>query len=186
MKKSILIAILGVTASAATSFGQGYIAFTSYLANGGAGALTTFQDSGLPVTGAYTAELYYALGTVTDPVGGNPSSPISGLFTAVPGSITAYDANGDGYFQGGTAIMPTYTSGPISFEIWATGPLGSGRSGAFTESIIASSASSPVTNFGDNGPGMPSFVVSVPEPTTLALAGLGGLASLVAFRRKQA
>jgi hypothetical protein len=25
----------------------------------------------------------------------------------------------------------------------------------------------------------------VPEPTTLALAGLGGLASLMAFRRKQ-
>jgi hypothetical protein len=29
-------------------------------------------------------------------------------------------------------------------------------------------------------------VAPVPEPTTLALAGLGGLASLVALRRKQA
>ena len=28
--------------------------------------------------------------------------------------------------------------------------------------------------------------LAVPEPTTLALAGLGGLASLVALRRKQA
>jgi PEP-CTERM motif len=187
MKKSILIAILGVTASAATSFGQGYIAFTSYLANGGAGALTTFQGSSTPVPGTFSAELYYALGTVSDPVNGNPGSPVSGLFTAVPGSITLYDASNDGYFQGGTAILPTYASGAISFEVVAFGPAGAfGRSGAFTESIIASSASAPVTNFGDNGTGMPSFVVPVPEPTTLALAGLGGLASLVALRRKQA
>ena len=34
-------------------------------------------------------------------------------------------------------------------------------------------------------PGLQAWVVSVPEPTTLAMLGLGGLASLMAFRRKQ-
>jgi len=191
MKKSIFIAVLGVAASVASSYGQGYIAFNSYVANTGAGALTSmsFGQSG-PVSGAFTAELFYALGTVSDPVDQASSTsvltPPTGL-TAIPSSIVSYDANGDGYFQGGTAIIPGYTTGAVTFEVVAVGPGWFGRSGSFTESTIANSASAPLTAFGDNGTGLPSFVVApVPEPTTLALAGLGGLASLVAFRRKQA
>jgi hypothetical protein len=185
MKKSILIAILGVAASAATSYGQGYVVMNSYGANSGVGAITSLGGASTPLPGTFTAELFYALGTVSDP--GN-SGPISGLFTAVPSSIVNYDANNDGYFQGSTVIIPAYVSGAISLEIWASGPGNvTGRSGSFTESTVTSSAAAPPSFFGDNGTGMPSFVVvSVPEPTTLALAGLGGLASLVAFRRKQA
>ncbi len=184
MKKSILIAVLGVAACAATSYGQGYVVMNSYLANGGLGATTTLSD-GTPVSSSWTAELYFALGTASDSAGvGLPGAG----FTAIPSSITSYDANNDGYFQNSTpVIVPGYAAGAVSFEILASG--GSlYRSGAFTESKIGTDPASPPAIFGDNGPGMPSMVIPiapVPEPTTLALAGLGGLASLVAMRRKQ-
>jgi len=197
MKKSIFIAVLGLAAGVASSYGQsGFIAFSSYVANSGAGALATQLQGGAPLDGTYTADLYYFLGTVTDPVNETLPSSITALptgLTEAPSATTAFDADADGFFQGGTVTIPGYSSGPVTFEIVAFN--GSsyanstirGRTGAFTESTIASSSSSPLTNFGDNGPGMPAFVVaSVPEPTTLALAGLGGLASLVALRRKQA
>jgi len=194
MKKTVIIAVLGLAASVASSYAQGFIAFNSYVANAGAGATTSFSfgSSGF-VPGSFTAELFFALGTVSDPV--TQSSATSVLtpptgFTAIPSSIVNFDASGDGYFQGGTVTIPGYTSGAVSFQVVATGVVNGvtwyGRSGSFTESTIANSASAPLTSFGDNGTGLPSFVVApVPEPTTLALAGLGGLASLVALRRKQ-
>jgi len=149
----------------------------------------------------YTAQLYYALGTVSDPVNENLASsitsPVSGALTLLVGANAGYDNSGAatgalglGYFDGGVVTIPGYVSGPVSFEIWAALPDGSfvGRSGSWTESSI-SGPGNPAGSFGDAGV-MPNFLVAaanpVPEPTTLALAGLGGLASLVAFRRKQA
>jgi hypothetical protein len=179
MKKAIFIAVLGVAAIAATSsYGQGYVGFNTYICNGGVGVVTTFPNGTSPVDGTFFGELYYALGTVT-----NPSN-----FTAIPSTITAFDNNGDGYVQDlNPAVIPGYTSGAVSFMVYAYNSGYAGFSAPFTESTIANSVSSPLTNFGDNGPGLVAFSVSpVPEPTTLALAGLGGLASLVAFRRKQA
>jgi hypothetical protein len=198
MKKSIFIAVLGMAAGVASSYGQGFVAFSSYIANGGAGATTSFFTGGAPLPVGYTAELFYALGTVSDPVDQTSVSSItsapSGLFTLLAGSQTAYDNSGNavgsaglGYFDGATLEIPNYVSGAITYEVWAFGPNEQGRSGSFTDSSIAGPGL-PVTVFGDNATGgVPSFVVApVPEPTTLALAGLGGLASLVAFRRKQA
>jgi len=202
MKKSVIIAALGMAAAVASSYGQGYIAFNTYVANAGAGASTSYFNTfsggplvGSTVSGAFSAELYYALGTVSDPVNlgqaASIMSPVTGL-TAIPSSTTAFDSNGDGWFQGGTVTIPGYSTGAVTFEIVATGTINGhafvGRSGSFTESTIANSLSAPLTAFGDNGPGPVNFFVAtvVPEPTTLALAGLGGLASLVALRRKQA
>jgi len=194
MKKSIFIAVVGMAACAATSYGQGYVVFNSYSADALAGAITTIGSlSGAPVDSTFHADLYYFIGTVTDAVGATPTALPTGLTDL--GISVAYDASGDGYFQGATTTIPGYSSGPITFEVVAFN--GStyanstirGRSGAFTESSIANSLSSPPSDFGDNGPGMPNFFVAtvtpVPEPTTLALAGLGGLASLVAIRRKK-
>jgi len=202
MKKAIFIAVLGVAASVASSYGQsGFVIFSSYAANGGAGALTTLNNA--PIGIPYMADLYYALGTVSDPVNEGSNGSITALpsaqFTDL-GVLTGYDNSGGavgsaglGYFDGSTVTIPGYTSGPITFEIVAfngatyLGSADRGRSGSFTESSIAASSSAPSTTIGDNAGGLPSFVVApVPEPTTLALAGLGGLASLVAFRRKQA
>jgi len=200
MKKTIFIAVLGMAATVASTYGQGAVAFSSYFANGGAGALTTQFLGGAAVGSTYQAELFYFIGTLSDPVSGNTSSIIAdpnASFTALASSITTYTLGGAngvaGYFDGPTVTIPGYTSGPITWQIiaWSGGgsydaALSRGRSGSFTDSSIAL-LGNPVGIVGDNATGgQPAFVVApVPEPTTLALAGLGGLASLVALRRKQ-
>jgi len=190
VKKRAFLAVLGLAASVASSYGQGFIVFDSYSANLGAGALATLN--GIPLNSSFHADLYYALGTVSDPVNDglsySSSSDPAPSFTDLGVTGVAFS---DGYFQGPTVIIPSYVNGPVSFEVVAFN--GSsyesstirGRSGAFTESMIVNSASFPATLFGDNGPGMPEIVIVVPEPTTLALAGFGGLVALAAFRRKQ-
>jgi PEP-CTERM motif len=200
MKKSIFIAVLGVVAVAATSsYGQGFVAFSSYVANAGVGATTSLFGGGGPLGIGYTATLYYALGTVSDPVNQSSVASITSSPTGLsllPGVSEAYDNSGNaigavglGFFDGSSITIPNYVSGPITFEIWASNAAGTivGRSGSFTDSSIAGPGL-PLTVMGDNAVGgFPSFLVApVPEPTTLALAGLGGLASLVALRRKQA
>jgi hypothetical protein len=188
MKKSIFFSILLLSTKVIPSCAQGYVVFSSYAANNDEGVITTFD--GLPVSGSWTAELYFALGAASDPVG---FVLPSGAFTAIPSSITSYDANGDGYFQNNNIIIvPGYTSGPITFEVvafkgssYANSGL-RGRSGSFTMESIANNLSDQAPVLGENGQPMPDIVISMPEPTTLTLAGLGGLVSLVAFRRKQA
>jgi hypothetical protein len=194
MKKSLLIAVLGLTASVASSFGQGFIAFSSYSANNNAGATTSLFGGGL-VPAGYTASLYYFIGTVADPVNNANANSISSLPTGLTALATTsqfLDGAAQGYFSGGIVTIPGYASGPVTFEVvayngsdYASSAI-RGRSGSFTMNSIAT-AGLPVPFLGDNGQSMPNFFVApVPEPTTLALAGLGGLASLVAFRRKQA
>jgi hypothetical protein len=206
MKKSVFLAVFCLAIGAASSSGQGYVVFSSYIANGGIGALTSFAGydghmtySG-PVPEGFTAELYYALGTISDPVNISSASSTStdptgltdsGVTAAYDNSGGATGAAGLGYFDGGVVTIPGYAGGPVTFEVVAfSGSSYSdsafrGRSGAFTMDSIATSTSIAATFFGDNGQPMPNFYIFViPEPTTLALAGLGGLVSLVMFRRK--
>jgi hypothetical protein len=198
MKKSVFLAAFGLAYGVASSFGQGYVHFSSYSANGGEGALTS---SFLGLVGPnFTAELYYALGTVSDPVFSSYASilsPVSSALTLLQGVSAQYDNYPTdpadlGYFDDGVAVIPGYTGGPITFEVIAF--YGSsyansgvrGRSGSFTMDFIAGPGQ-PASEFGDSGQPMPNFFVTnvTPEPSTLALAGLGGLVSLVMFRRKQ-
>jgi hypothetical protein len=140
-------------------------------------------------------ELGYALG----------ANQVSG-FTLVPSSITAINPalgvadNGvgpvvHGWFQGPAVTVNGYSSGAVTFEILAWVASGTGAGGGtyansgYNGSLIWTEASIP-------GSGLPAgdfkaltgdtiLVATVPEPTTLALAGLAGLVSLVAYRRKQ-
>lgn len=206
MKKSAFLAILGLATGLTTSCGQGYIWFSSYQANGGNGATTS--EFGQPVYSSligipFQAELYYALGTVADPVdfnsfdsiGSNPTglSLLLGVSAAYDNSGFAYGPTGLGFFDGSQVSIPGYTGGPITFEVVAfngttydTAPY-RGRSGSFTMSSIPTQPSNypPFQGpfLGDYGQPMPSFVVT-PEPATLALVGLG-LGALLMFRRKQ-
>src|ERR1019366_5693929 len=80
-----------------------------------------FSSDGLRAGGNVSAELGYALG----------ANQTTG-FTLVPSSITAVNPllgevkSGvsvlGGYFEGGVVYIPSYTSGPITFEIlaWTT------------------------------------------------------------------
>ena len=207
MKRKVIAAVLGVAGlvgMAASSYGQGNIIFNTYVTTpyypivygAGTGAL---QGTGAGVN--VDAELGYFIGTASS----------AAQFTLLPSSITAVSATANapangvgpslsGYITGPALQIPGYSSGPISYEIlaWVASGTGSGPGGTlaastindlqnplfWTEASVPAGPSTPAGNF----TGMPGEVVltSVPEPTTLALAGLGGLASLVAFRRKKA
>ena len=200
MKKSIFAAVLGMAACAATSYGQGYLVFTSYIANGAVGATTSIFGTGELVPAGYTASLLYSLSPISDPVDfGSASSisslPAGGLLSAnITAGYATSGASTPGYFDGGNAFIPGYVAdSTVYFEVLAyngsdyASSAMRGRSGIFTMTSLAASTSTAIPTFGDSGTPMPNFFVApVPEPTTLALAGLGGLASLVAFRRKQA
>jgi hypothetical protein len=203
MKKSLILAALGIAATAATSMGEGYVAFSSYAANGGIGPAATIYGTSTLLNSTWTAGLYFAIGTVSDPVNNSLAASIDSLPTGMtlytgPNATAAYANSGwakglFGYFDGGVLTIPDYTSGPITFEVVAyqgtdyASATSRGRSGSFTMTSIQTSADPFPSNFGDNGQPMPHFdVVSVPEPSTLALAGLGGVGMLLAMRRKKA
>ncbi len=201
MKRTIALSVLGLVAGVATTFGQGTILFDSYAAS----IPTTFVnfDTGAiirPFPAGITAALMYSLTPITDPAGiGNllagwspayqypdSSSPANGLMTA---SFYA-GPDGDGFFSGGGNnaffFLPTYLDGaPVYFEViaysgssYATA-LNRGHSAAWGQALTTGlSQPLPIAFAPFNVYGI------IPEPTTLALGGLG-LAALFLFRHKQ-
>jgi hypothetical protein len=202
MKKSIVIAVLGLTAGAVSSFGQGTITFNSYIANNSVGILTTYgngitgtgHSAGLGLDAGWTAGLLYSLTSFTDSAttdSATASNPLlAGLTTAPNTAIYQTSAGGTpGYYQGSPFQLAGGTDGQtVFFEVvayqtgltYATSTV-RGHSAEFS-GVLHSGVNQPV-----NMDNMQTFsVFAVPEPTTLALAGLGGLASLVMLRRKTA
>jgi hypothetical protein len=193
MKRKALAAVLGaagLVGFAVSSHAQGSVLFDNYgsspyypVVYGSTGQGVSAPLAGTGALGDVSVELGYFLGTFTG----------SSTFTLIPSSIVPINPNlaeapngvgnsTTGYFQGGAVTIPGYSSGPVSFEILA---FNAGYSGVeqWVEPSIAG-AGLPANNF-TALPG-PIVLTPTPEPTTLALAGLGGLASLVALRRKQA
>jgi hypothetical protein len=187
MKMTVVILVLGAVAGATNCHGQGSVVFSSYLANNGAGAITTYQDSihpPVPLSSSYTAGLYYALGTLSDPVNeynvpSMISMPAAGFTDS--GVSAVYDSTVPaGYFSGPSVIIPGYVSGPITFEVVAyngssyAASTFRARSGSFTMNNLISAPA-----LGDNGQQMLSFIVPalsyVPEPTSASLLILGSI-----------
>jgi len=207
MKKAIVLAIIGIASSMATSsYGQGAIKLDNYTTTGPYVTYGAGSDGalGAGVTSAYTMGLYYwnALG---DHTGGTAADP-SG--TALPTSLGTFVlASGSGstaQFQTTTfGLAGTAFSGPI-YNVPISAATGGdtitfmvvayegasyaaaqfrGHSAAFN--LVTSDPTAPGTV--KTGSGMAAFQVfaAVPEPTTMALGGLG-LAALVLARRKKA
>ena len=192
MKKSALIAVLGFTIGVASSYAQGAIKFDSYNNNGGIGTLTTFLVGGAPLAAGYTANLVYSLSPITDSAG---NGPISGSWLSPATSVATPFLTGGaaGYFAGPNFQLPGYTAGAtVYFEIlayqtsagsYANSTAERGHSDVIATTLATGTTLAPFLNW---APFTVSPVAPVPEPTTLALAGLGGLASLVMLRRKNA
>lgn len=207
MKKAIVLAIIGVASAAATSsYGQGAIKLDNYDTYGpnvnyGAGSDGAV---GTGVNSSYTMGVYYwtAAGNFTGSTVADPSG------VALPGALGSYllgtTANSTAQFDSGTAagfLGQALANGAFNVpgsnaaggDVWTLMIVAyegasyntasyRGHSAAFTLTLSASSNPTTVLT----GTAMPGFsVFSVPEPTTMALGGLG-LASLLLFRRKQA
>jgi hypothetical protein len=203
MKRTIIASILGVAAFAAvnSSRGQGAVVFVNYGSSGGSSYSAPVTFGGAAVGSDFSAELYYS------------STGTPGTFTALPSSITPFygtglgdTADGGGLFVSSSQVVAAYgnPATPVAeyFEIYAfnndvfqTHAIGTinGFSGVVQVNSLADAANLglPGDLFTDNAnvvaPGLQtwSVIVATPEPTTLAVLGLGGLASLMAFRRKQ-
>lgn len=189
MKKSLLLSVLGLAAATATSYGQGSIQFNTYTSHGGSGLVTTFNANAAPaytgaVTPDFTAQLLYSLAPVVEAAG---SDPISGAWTVAGGVSGSFMAGG--YFTGPNFVQNPYTPGSqVYFQIVAyrtsdgdyNSALYRGKSAAFSQTL-ATGLELPGTM--DN---LQPFQVylAIPEPSTLALAGLGLASLLVARRRK--
>jgi len=210
MKRKVIAAVIGaagLVGLTASSYGQGQIEFNTYASTGYfpvtySSAAQTALGVGLGAGPNVDVELGYFLGTSSNPA----------QFTLIPSTIQAVgttpepiDGTGPtvaGYVQGGPVSggIPGYTSGTLSFEILAWVASGNGHGGGtyatsgyngsfiWTDSIPAANvgASSPAAFFSALTGNAVLTATAVPEPTTLALAGLGGLASLVMLRRKRA
>jgi len=209
MKRAIIATILGIAASAASVYGQGYIQMTSYLYNQGSPKYSGITFGSGPLAGQYVGaefqvQLLYEFGTMTSfaPAQGNS---LVGIY---PG---AHDGgspltDGAGIFVNGTgnsgaeAVIPGYSGGAVTLEVWAYGTVPgpgsgsySGYSAPFTISGLQTSILAPagdILNLLGTGPSavvqglQPFSATLVPEPAMLSLAGLASAAVLIFRRRK--
>src|ERR1039458_1283089 len=69
MKKSVILALVGLTAGVASSYGQGSIQFNTYTANGSTSYVTHYgngADVGATVPNTFTGILLYSLTPMSD------------------------------------------------------------------------------------------------------------------------
>jgi hypothetical protein len=193
MKKTVLIAALGLGLGVVSSYGQGAIVFNSYLANASSGATKiTFSSllGGGLVGNGYTANVYYSLTPVSGPAGiGAIPDGLLASGSGAPSTTDQTSAMVAGYFHAANNFTLTSGGPTVYFDVvvyqtsagsYANSAI-RGQSGVFTGTLQSGINQPTFAQFG-------SFTVAtaVPEPATLALAGLGGLASLVMLRRKKA
>jgi hypothetical protein len=215
MKKSIVLAILGIGVGATASYGQGYVNFSNYTSvtaptiNFAATGVVPASKEGLAVGGSFFAELLWFNGLTSNPLSLTPIPStityFSGGGPALNGIVDGDTADGAGWFLGPVATLTPYTSGLATFQVIVSSAEGPGAgfygsSGLFT--MTPATGSTPVPGFDQLQVAIGSIqydpgsynnplangshpINSVPEPTTMALGALGGL-SLLLFRRKQA
>jgi hypothetical protein len=197
MKKSIIFSIVGLTVATTVSH-AGIIPFNTYNANNGYGiqvtygpGLSWFGQQGQGINNQFTGVLLYSATPINETGGtwGDAYAPLNpgwsvgstGTFDTPPfpaneGYIWAPNFNYSGtettlYFEVAAFYGTSYDTSTIR-----------GRSAPFTADLVFG-ITVPSADQLDNLQPFQVFPL-IPEPTTLALGGLG-LASLFLFRRKQ-
>ena len=170
---------------------------------GGLGSLG-FADLGAPsvVGGNIDTGSQYTIGNLVST--GSQSGDFVGLGTQIFGPVS-FDINSAGSLSFGNAVFGSFTS--TSFQVSSSGPgfqniyvLGNYTGGTYAGVVGDSGPASFIISFTQNPAATGSISDSaslsippsgppstVPEPSTLALLGLGGLGLAVrAYRRRQA
>lgn len=184
MKRTLLTAILGVAAVSTTAFGQGSIVFDNYVTGTynqvvwGAG---TANAGAAATDGSLELQLWFSPGVVTSTAGmtAGVTTAINPLLTFDPGT----GFGGGGYFTGPTQVLPSWQAGDTySFAVTLIDPSGKYMIDPVIWQESANIHAVNVPQFGlQNFPG--ATVTPVPEPTILALIGLGS-AGLLFLRRR--
>jgi hypothetical protein len=183
------------------SYGQGQIGFDTYFANAGAGIPTLFGSTYLGNT--FNGALLYSLTPISDSIGTalTVSNPLTAGWTVGLTGVFGTDGDPNGYVNNASNLQlsalqyPSGSTAQVYFEIIAYNGANynsstiRGHSASFTEALATGTALVPITADGLNGGSglysQFSVFTAVPEPTTMALGGLG-LAALLVARRKKA
>jgi hypothetical protein len=208
MKKQVLLVaalLVGVA-----SYGQGTFNYNNLSGAGTVVQVGSPSGAGEGVMGdylgsEYSVGFYWVGGSVADDasfLAANPAllggSVVSFYGNTGQGASHGPTVDGAGYFDGGIVGVPGQT-GTISGELFVwfnnggafttydqalAAGVNTGRS-ALMNIALATGTTTPLNL---NQVGLQNFTVAapVPEPTTLALAGLGGFGMLMALRRKKA
>jgi hypothetical protein len=201
MKKAIVLAIIGLAAGAASSYGQGAIWLDNYdstahpLITYGAGSGGTL---GAGIADGFTVGMYVADGSITalpDPTGTADPTTLSGSFalasgngSTAPSATSAFGTAGQ--YASGFSFNPGDGAGVVVTVMLVAFNGASydassvrGHSQSFDMTTSVGTAFPTYTGDTETDGGF-SVLTTVPEPTTLALGGLGAL-SLLAFRRRK-
>jgi hypothetical protein len=193
MKRVLIASIIGIAASVASSYAQGVISFDNYTGSSTYDVPLTYGIN-LPV-GLTTGDLI-ADGNVEVGLYAGANNASTSALSLI--ATTFINPATPGFYVGGNAIIPssiwTGNGTIVEFQVRAWETVGTyagatyaasqfkGASATWTEQSAIVSSALP-SNEPINGPATLELNV-VPEPTTMALGGLG-LASLLIMRRRQ-
>ena len=204
MKKSLILGIFGLATAAVSSYGEGNIFLDNYLSDTYNPVCLSAEFGGGPAPVGFTVGLYYdptpnenIVGSIAaDPTGyADPSALNSALIPATGLGSTAsifipgyFSATSSFLIQPGVA-NPPQSSYTIMVVMYNGSSYASSTIRGHSVPVYIQDASPIIFMGADIGYAFPAntpMIGVVPEPGTLALAGLGGLAMLMLARRNQA